>query len=516
LGSIEEGSTMANTSLHPAASPTAQRRSSGAGRPASGEFLRGPLLTLLAAALLLGAGSARAQQAQGQEEDQNLVQAAGDQPGADEPPPPPLPSGETQWAGDDTSAYGQEVAPEGEGEGEGDAYTQGYEDGKQDALADQTHGPTMDDFHASLDQSGQWQQTAEYGTVWCPRVDPTWRPYTMGSWVYTSYGWTWVSTEPWGWAAFHYGRWVQLGSVWAWMPGRVWAPAWVAWRWGGGYAGWSPLGPRGAIYWHSNGWWTVVEQRHFLHPIHSVMVPQDRHAGIFGNAHPVRPIFGRVGGPTRTWVGGAVGHTITPIRVETVNHPGQAHSLGGGILHVYAPQTRPIARPAQPSTGVGRAAGQSNTPRWMPRPGWGGKPGNATPPIRNDGSRQGNTNHGTWPHGQPGSGGPRVQPGGGAPRTQPGSGQPHTQPGTPPAPHTSPGPRAQPQGNPPPHENRGVPVQAHPITPGGNPTHFGGVAIHPGGGQQQPHAQPAPQHRPAPTPPVVHPPKAEHHEKKDK
>ncbi len=468
---------MANTVLHPAASPTAQGQSSGARRPASGEFLRGPLSTLLAAALLLGAGAGRAQHGQSQDEDQNLVQAPADQPADDQPPPPSLPSGETQWAGDDTSAYGQEQEKAHEGPaaaGEGDAYTQGYQDGKQDALADQTHGPTMDDFHASLDQSGQWQQTAEYGTVWCPRVESSWRPYTMGSWAYTSYGWTWVSTEPWGWAAFHYGRWVQLGSVWAWMPGRVWAPAWVAWRWGGGYAGWSPLGPRGAIYWHSNGWWTVVEQRHFLSPIHGVMVPLERHPGIFGNAHPVRPIYGRLGGPTRTWVGGAVGHAITPIRVETVSHPEQAHSQGGGILHIYAPQTRPIARPpTQPSTGVGRAASQSNTPRWMPRPNWGGKPGNATPPTRNDGSRQGNNRGG--------------------------------------------GPRAQPRGEPQ-HENRGVPVQARPLTPGGAPVHFGGVAVHPGGGQQQPRAQPAPQQRPAPTPPlpVAHPPKVEHHEKKEK
>jgi hypothetical protein len=462
-----EGSTMANTSRRDAANPTATQCRAGAGRPAAGAFLRAPLA--LAAAVLLLAGTARAQQAADQDEDQNLVQAPA--PG-EEPPAPPLPAGETQWAGDDTSAFGQEQAPDGEG----DAYSQGYQDGKKDALADQTHGPTMDDFHSSLDQSGQWEQTTEYGAVWRPQVDSGWRPYTNGSWVYTSYGWTWASSEPWGWAAYHYGRWILLpGGFWAWIPGRVWAPAWVAWRWGGGYAGWAPLGPRGAIYWHSQAWWTCVEQRHFLHPIRSVMLPQDRHAGIFGQLRPVRPIYGRVGGPTRGWVGGAVGHPIAPTRVETVSHPGQAHSQAGGILHIYAPQTRPIARsyggPA--TTGVGRAAERSNNPRWMPAPKWGGTPGAGAPPPRGD--SPGNTN----PRG--------------------------------PAPHAQPQPRPehgwQPQGSPPSHENRGGAAQPHGSPQGGG---------HPAGQPPQPHVQPAPHPSPAPAPAPPAQPTHEHHEKKDK
>ena len=99
---------MANTVLHPSASLTQHRRCSGALCPTGGEFLRFRL-ALVAAALLFGSGAARAHQRQVQDEDQNLVQVASDQSGADEPPP--LPSGETQWAGDDTSAYGREQAP---------------------------------------------------------------------------------------------------------------------------------------------------------------------------------------------------------------------------------------------------------------------------------------------------------------------------------------------------------------------------------------------------------------------
>jgi hypothetical protein len=31
------------------------------------------------------------------------------------------------------------------------------------------------------------------------------------------------------------------------VPGIEWAPAWVSWRVGGGYVGWAPLPPRGAV-----------------------------------------------------------------------------------------------------------------------------------------------------------------------------------------------------------------------------------------------------------------------------
>ena len=62
--------------------------------------------------------------------------------------------------------------------------------------------------------------------------------------VYTDQGWAWVSDEPWGWATYHYGRWANIdGFGWIWVPGYRWAPAWVSWRYGGGYCGWAPLPP---------------------------------------------------------------------------------------------------------------------------------------------------------------------------------------------------------------------------------------------------------------------------------
>jgi hypothetical protein len=84
-----------------------------------------------------------------------------------------------------------------------------------------------------LDQSGQWVNDPNYGSVWQPAVGPDWAPYQNGRWAWEDYyGWTWVSADPWGWAPYHYGRWFWGGGGWAWYPGPVlgnpfWAPAYV-------------------------------------------------------------------------------------------------------------------------------------------------------------------------------------------------------------------------------------------------------------------------------------------------
>jgi len=100
-------------------------------------------------------------------------------------------------------------------------------------------------FYSSLSPYGEWMNVGDYGMCWRPVGVPIgWRPYVDGHWIWTEYGWTWVSDYDWGWAPFHYGRWTfdpEYG--WVWVPGYVWAPAWVEWRWGGGYAGWAPMPP---------------------------------------------------------------------------------------------------------------------------------------------------------------------------------------------------------------------------------------------------------------------------------
>jgi hypothetical protein len=100
-------------------------------------------------------------------------------------------------------------------------------------------------FQNDLQPYGNWVVSAQFGDCFRPSgVAVDWRPYSYGHWVYTDQGWLWASDEPFGWATYHYGRWYQDPSYgWIWVPGRTWAPAWVAWRHGGGCAGWAPLPP---------------------------------------------------------------------------------------------------------------------------------------------------------------------------------------------------------------------------------------------------------------------------------
>jgi hypothetical protein len=130
-------------------------------------------------------------------------------------------------------------------------------------------------FFGSLEPHGYWVAHREFDYVFVPAVDRGWRPYVHGRWAWTdAYGWYWVSEEPFAWAVYHYGRWGYDPVIgWFWVPGNVWAPAWVTWRWGGGYIGWSPIAPHGAGY--AFGWidyyqppiieaWVFVPQRRFI------------------------------------------------------------------------------------------------------------------------------------------------------------------------------------------------------------------------------------------------------------
>ncbi|EDY18439.1 hypothetical protein CfE428DRAFT_4223 [Chthoniobacter flavus Ellin428] len=108
-------------------------------------------------------------------------------------------------------------------------------------------GISSDVFYGdeSLQRNGHWVEVGSYGRCWQPNhVDENWSPYTVGHWVYASDGgWTWDSDEDWGWATYHYGRWCHADNGWFWTPGRVWAPSWCSWRFGGGHVGWAPLPP---------------------------------------------------------------------------------------------------------------------------------------------------------------------------------------------------------------------------------------------------------------------------------
>jgi hypothetical protein len=151
-------------------------------------------------------------------------------------------------------------------------------------------------FHDELAPYGDWVEGEDYGRAWVPHVHHGWRPYTEGRWQWTeAYGWLWVSDEPFGWAVFHYGRWYPSPRHgWVWVPRNVWAPAWVAFRMGDGYAGWAPLPP--AVDWELGVGFRVgaveldrrvdpraycfVPERAFLDPVRRHVLPVERNTAI--------------------------------------------------------------------------------------------------------------------------------------------------------------------------------------------------------------------------------------------
>lgn len=106
-------------------------------------------------------------------------------------------------------------------------------------------------YQDQLSPYGRWIVDPRYGSCWIPNANFTpvgWQPYTVGHWVYTDDGssyWVCDGEEgAWGNITYHYGQWVFTADYgWIWVPGTVWAPAWVAWREGGGYCGWAVLPP---------------------------------------------------------------------------------------------------------------------------------------------------------------------------------------------------------------------------------------------------------------------------------
>ncbi len=123
-------------------------------------------------------------------------------------------------------------------------------------------------FQDALSPYGDWVTVKGVGTVWRPfeaMVGTDFVPYvTLGRWGYSEAGWTFESDWAWGWAPFHYGRWfVSRDHGWVWAPGLKWAPAWVEWRWGGGFIGWAPLAPAGLT---EEPRWVFVEAAHFTLP----------------------------------------------------------------------------------------------------------------------------------------------------------------------------------------------------------------------------------------------------------
>jgi len=148
-------------------------------------------------------------------------------------------------------------------------------DGHRAPAVAQTNIAGLAEIRLALEVFGRWAPHQRWGEVWIPaRRTANWRPYQVGRWVYTDdWGWYWVAAAEeadWGWATYHYGRWAfdrDLG--WVWIPGDEWAPAWVIWRHGTEYAGWSPLPPDDYVdaYWDDPQVWMFVQLRNLIAPL---------------------------------------------------------------------------------------------------------------------------------------------------------------------------------------------------------------------------------------------------------
>jgi hypothetical protein len=227
--------------------------------------------------------------------------------------------------------------------------------------AAQTVIVSVNDFEPALSPYGRWFAHPSYGRIWQPYgIGPGWRPYTAGYWTYLDDDtWLWVADEPWGWAAYHYGRWLWLdGLGWVWRPGMVWAPAWVVWRFGGGYCGWAPAPFDDDDGWrrpgHYGGWgrhvppghWTFVRSPAFLNRnVGRVAVPPFSNERLLAETEDVtrvgrpRPEWHRgreddnvaIQGPPARAIGRETGRPVIPTRIVDAPRPGPTVQRGDAV-----------------------------------------------------------------------------------------------------------------------------------------------------------------------------------------
>ena len=233
-------------------------------------------------------------------------------------------------------------------------------------------------FYNRLSPYGHWVDHPRYGHAWYPTsVGLGWRPYTAGRWLFTAdFGWYWESDFDWGWAPFHYGRWTyDVDYGWIWVPGYDWAPAWVAWRSGGGHLGWAPLPP--SVTWSvSIGLdfgtfdfaavayqpaWVFVRERYFLAPrLRPVIFSPARNITIIHDTVDItnyKTVKNRIvnRGVNVRRVERVTRRKVTRMKIEDVDRPGALRFSAGPdqrqTLRVFRPRVEPAPRAAPPAIG---------------------------------------------------------------------------------------------------------------------------------------------------------------------
>lgn len=244
-------------------------------------------------------------------------------------------------------------------------------------------------FWDALSPYGDWLWVDPWGWVWTPwDVEPGWRPYTDGHWVWTHLGWTWVSDRPWGWAPFHYGRWdYHPHHGWLWIPDTVWAPAWVAWRTGNGWVGWAPL-PPGARWRIGFGLdlggidlglsiaghgWSFCEDRHFVdRQIHRRLAPLPRNAYLLRETRDAtryeeterRVAVRSFGVEEIEQRAGAVPR----YRIEDLERPPRGgEAVSGKAVRIYRPEVKEESPGREPQRRVAPPPEAEGTPPEEPR-----------------------------------------------------------------------------------------------------------------------------------------------------
>src|SRR5262245_6025714 len=233
-------------------------------------------------------------------------------------------------------------------------------------------------FYAQLDPYGTWVNVAPFGPCWTPDdVTWGWRPYTDGYWAYTDYGWTWMSDEPWGWATYHYGRWLEDPQYgWIWVPGTEWAPAWVAWRYGGNWIGWAALPPQ--ANWGSSGlsdyddnsipadqWCFVKSPKLLSVDLRTMLAPDVRNETLLQRTQDVTRFERLQGRPVNRGVElaaveKATGRRPPQLKILDVHEPerGRSQVVEGTTVRMFRPTLR-----SAPVNGEAR-----QTPRQKQRP----------------------------------------------------------------------------------------------------------------------------------------------------
>lgn len=113
----------------------------------------------------------------------------------------------------------------------------------------------LSSYAHEFDTSGRWVTDRTYGSVWVPRVESGWSPYSNGRWVWQAGDYVWLSFDPW-YAPFHYGRWAWRAAMgWYWIVPQLrasWSPGYVSWSVGANEVSWVPLGRNEVYYGYGN------------------------------------------------------------------------------------------------------------------------------------------------------------------------------------------------------------------------------------------------------------------------